>query len=445
MTHTTLWLSQVQFFSSLAFMALFLALELGLAWMLAYFRLRSLSAPAGPWMAAYRFWVRVFAVAFILAFAAGLPVLIQFGSLWPSLMGRIGDVAGPLLAAGLTTVFIFKSCFLGAMLFGERQLSDRAHAAVVVMVAVGATAMAFWPLTLVSWMHTPAGAYLLDEHYRVTAWLSIIFNPSLPWYAGLFAGASMLAAACLVMGVIATQTLRRPAEESERLAFRAAARLACVVVILQVVFAAGAGLVAARYQPAKAAATAGYWQSGTQPDLVFFGWPDAATQENRAALRWRHAGGRWLGRDQLGAQGLDKFSGMAPPVALTFFSFRVAALAGLLTMMAAWLSWLKLRRHAYDPACLPRWWRHALAVLAFSPWVMLLAGAAHILLGAYPYAVNGTITVSEITGDTPAGLLAAGLAAFLGLYVLFVAGFMRMLGYISRYGVVPVARRRGRA
>src|SRR5690606_9242773 len=144
MTHSTLWLSQIQFFSSLGFMLLFLALELGLAWILLYFKLRSLGSDHAAWVAAYRFWVRVFALAFILSFAASLPVLIQFGSLWPSLMDKMGNVAGPLLAAGILSAFVFKSCFLGAMLFGQRHMSDKVHALIVFMVALGVTVSSFW-------------------------------------------------------------------------------------------------------------------------------------------------------------------------------------------------------------------------------------------------------------------------------------------------------------
>src|SRR5690625_3968106 len=52
MTHTTLWLAQIQFFSAFGFMLLFLVLEFGLAWALLYFRIMALRAhaPAG-WMA----------------------------------------------------------------------------------------------------------------------------------------------------------------------------------------------------------------------------------------------------------------------------------------------------------------------------------------------------------------------------------------------------------
>src|SRR5690606_2881186 len=70
MTYSTLWLSQIQFFASLGFMLMFLVIELGLAWVLLYFKLRAFGRDHAAWTAAYRFWVRVFALAFVLSFAA---------------------------------------------------------------------------------------------------------------------------------------------------------------------------------------------------------------------------------------------------------------------------------------------------------------------------------------------------------------------------------------
>jgi cytochrome d ubiquinol oxidase subunit I len=77
--------------------------------------------------------------------------------------------------------------------------------------------------------------------------------------------------------------------------------------------------------------------------------------------------------------------------------------------------------------------------------VPLLAGSAYLLVGAFPYAVQGTITVSEIMGDIGFNALLGGFAAYTLFYLVFLAGFFQMLRYIARYGVVPVARHRGRA
>src|SRR5690606_19089782 len=156
--------------SSLGFMLLFLTIELGLAWVLLYFKLRWRGPDHAAWTAAYRFWVRVFALAFVLSFASCLPVLIQFGSLWPALMEKIGNIARPLLAAGVCCPFVWRACFLGAMLVGQRYLSAKAHTLVVFMVAVGVAVSAFWLLALLSWMHTPAGARFIDGQYQVLDW-----------------------------------------------------------------------------------------------------------------------------------------------------------------------------------------------------------------------------------------------------------------------------------
>src|SRR3546814_9640163 len=90
---------------------------------------------------------------------------------------------------------------------------------------------------------------------------------------------------------------------------------------------------------------------------------------------------------------------MTPPVALTFWSFRLAVVAGLCMALLAWLTLWRARRIHYDPGALSVAWRHLLIVMSFSGWVMLLAGLAHVLVGAFPYMVNGTITVSEVAGN----------------------------------------------
>jgi cytochrome d ubiquinol oxidase subunit I len=444
MVISTLWLLQIQFFLSLGFLSLFLVVELGLAWVLLYFKIRAHISGQAAWTAAYRFWVRVFALAFILAFASSMPVLIQFGSLWPGLMGKIGEVAGPLLLAAVLTTFVFKSCFLGAMLFGQRRLSGRLHTLVVFMVALGATLAAFWITALMSWMQTPAGALMLDGQYHVLDWREVLFNPSVGWHAALLLLSAGLTAAFLMLGVTAGQTLRRPLDESERMVFKTALCLAMACVLLQGVAGAGAAHMVARYQPAKAAAAAAYWRSGTQPDLVLFAWPQDG--RNRAAWVWRHAGGRLLGQDEKGqAVGLDHFSGMSPPVAAVFWSARLMMLVGLLMLLASWGTYLRVRRRQYDPGSLSRRWRRFLRLMMLSGWAGSLAGLAYALFGLAPFAVNGAVTLSEIAGATDPDMLLAGLAAYVLFYAVLMLGFLYMLRHIARYGVVPVARTRGRA
>src|SRR5690606_35599005 len=103
------------------------------------------------------------------------------------------------------------------------------------------------------------------------------------------------------------------------------------------------------------------------------------------------------------------------------------------------------RRVHYDPGLMSRGWRHVLAGMAFSGWILLLAGLAYLLFGAFPYAVTGTTTISEIAGDTDFGVLLGTYVAYMVFYGVFLVGFFQLLRYIARYGVVPIARRSGRA
>lgn len=446
MTQSALWVSQLQFFSSVGFVLLFFAIELGLAWLLLFFRIRSLGRDSSGWLAAYRFWVRVFALSFFLGFSASIPVLLQLGSLWPALMDKAGNVVGPLVAAGIVSAFVFKSCFLGAMLFGQRRLSGPVHVFAVGMVAVGLTLTAMWFVALLSWMHVPQGASYIDGAYQITDWLGVLWNPAFPWYAGFVVLASFLTAAFLVLGVVAAQTLHRPVEPHQRLAFATAAWIAPVSLVALVAVLSGSVSMTVNYQPARAAATAAYWHSGTSPDLVLFALPDADAGENDAALAIRDAGALLLGVDAQGQpRGLDQFAGMMPPVALTFWSFRIAFIGGLLMILVAAGTLWRAARFDYNPAALSLRWRYVLSGSSFLGWVVLLAGFAHVLFGAYPFVVHGTVTLSEIQSDTSVQVLWGASLVYWLMYAIFFIGFFHMLRHIARFGVVPVMRNRGKA
>ncbi len=445
MTHSALSLSQAQFFISLGFMLLFLALELGLSWVLFYFRIKTFGSKQNAWMGAYRFWVRIFALAFILSFAASMPVLIQFGSVWPGLMERVGDVVGPMLAASMLSLFIFKSCFLGVMLFAQRMLSNLVHTLVVFMVAVGVTLTAFWLVAILAWMQVPTGVDVLEGHYVVLDWLAVLQTPALPWYGGLLLAGSLLTVAFFMLGVTCAQTMQRPVTDNERLAFRTALFLGAAAWCAQLGLVVGNGFMTAEHQPAKAAAAAAYWHSAEQPDLILLAAPSRLQDGILGALRWSHAGGRWLGQDENGLVGLDQFADSLPPVALTFWSFRIAVLAGVLMALVLAGVLLRTRRYGLDPHSLSYRSRQILTATCALGWIMLLAGASYLLFGFAPYLVGTDITLAEVQGSNSVFTVSLGLLVYGLVYALCMVGFFQMLRHVVRFGVVPVARHRGRA
>lgn len=434
-------LARIQFTGSLSFLALFMALAFSLAWMLLFFKLRAHSTGQPGWTAAYRFWVRLFALAFVLAFSAALPVVIQLGSLWPGLMEKIGNVAAPLVGFGVLSVFILKSCFLSVMLFGQRRVSGWVHTFAVFMVAVGQTATLFWVLVLQSWVQTPAGATLIDARYRVLDWREVIFNPSFGWNAGLMVLWSALAAAFLMMGITALQALRRPLHEGERCTFKAALVVAVVASALQFPVLNGAGRVMAEYQPAKAAAAAGYWHSGAEPSWTLLGIPDSSAQTNHYDVTFNNAGGAWVASDEKGRYlGLNAFSGMRPPVGLTFWSLRAILIIGGLMLLVSWLTALATIRRRLDPSSLPIWWLRVMVGLLYAGGMTVLCGGVFSVVGMQPYAVTGAITQTEVLGTPGTMTLVLGLLGYGVLYIVLIAAFNGMLFHAARYGVVPVRK-----
>ncbi|OZI26621.1 cytochrome ubiquinol oxidase subunit I [Bordetella genomosp. 9] len=441
-----LFLGRLQFIACLAFVALFMALAMALSWLLLYFKLRARATGDAGWTAAYRFWVRIFALAFVLALASGVPVLLQLGTIWSGLMDKIGNVAGPLLGFAVLSVFALKSCFLGVMLFGQRRVSETVHTLSVLMVALGHVATAFWVLALVSWMQTPDGAVVVDGRFQIYDWAKVLFNPSLGWTIGSTLLGALLAAAFLIMGITAWQALRRPLDDGQRLGFRAALGLAGISVVLLVPVGIGMGKMIAHYQPAKAAAALAYWHEGDAPDLVLLGWPDADLAANRGAWTVQGAAARWLGRNVNGHfLALENYANMQPPVALTFWSLRVIVILAGLMAGIAWATVFKLRKRGFDPSFLSRRWLRALAAMTLSGGALVVFGWVFTIVGLQPYAVNGAVTQSEILGAASPRSLLYGTLGYVLLYGVLFTAFVRMLFHAARYGVVPVRKAAGAA
>src|SRR4051812_18943475 len=167
-------LARAQFGLNIGFHILFPAITIGLSWMLVAFRLRGQ-------IAAYRLWVKIFALSFAMGVVSGVAMSFQFGTNWPGYMNRVGNIAGPLLAYEVLTAFFLEATFLGVMLFGMDRVPGWVHVTSAAIVAFGTTVSAFWILALHSWMQTPTGHELAQGEIIAASWLAVIFNPSFPY------------------------------------------------------------------------------------------------------------------------------------------------------------------------------------------------------------------------------------------------------------------------
>ena len=196
-------LARVQFGFTVAFHILFPTLTIGLAWFLVTVEALWLRTRDPVYKSVYRFWAKLFALAFGMGVVSGLVLSYQFGTNFSRFSEATGPVLGPLLSVEVLTAFFVEAGFIGVMLFGWQKVGDRLHFLATVLVGLGTLNSAFWVLAANSWMHTPAGVEWIDGRAIVIDWWAVIFNPSLPYRVAHMVMASFLTGAFVVAAVSA--------------------------------------------------------------------------------------------------------------------------------------------------------------------------------------------------------------------------------------------------
>ena len=174
-------LARMQFAFTVAFHIVFPAFSIGLASYLAVLEALWLKTGRDLYLNLFKYWLKIFAVAFGMGVVSGLVMSYQFGTNWSVFSDKAGPVIGPLMAYEVLSAFFLEAGFLGVMLFGLNRVGKKLHFLATLMVAIGTFASAFWILSVNSWMQTPQG-YAINEvgQFVPADWFKIVFNPSFP-------------------------------------------------------------------------------------------------------------------------------------------------------------------------------------------------------------------------------------------------------------------------
>jgi cytochrome d ubiquinol oxidase subunit I len=233
---TALILARAQFAFTVSFHFIFPAFSIGLASYLAVLEGLWLRTGRAVYLDLFRYWLKIFALAFAMGVVSGIVMSYQFGTNWSVFSDRAGPIVGPLMAYEVLTAFFLEAGFLGVMLFGMNKVGRGLHFAATLMVAVGTFISAFWILSVNSWMQTPTGWTLNDDGQFVPAasWLAIIFNPSFPYRLVHTVIAAYLTTALAVGGVGAWHLLKGRDSEQVRTMFSMAMWMAALVAPVQI-------------------------------------------------------------------------------------------------------------------------------------------------------------------------------------------------------------------
>jgi cytochrome d ubiquinol oxidase subunit I len=425
-------LARMQFAANITFHILFPAISIALGWLLLYFRLRWLASRDAGWLAAYRFWTKVFALTFALGVVSGITMSFQFGTNWPGFMERVGNIAGPLLGFEVLTAFFLEAAFLGIMLFGHERVGERVHLLATFLVAFGTTVSAFWILALNSWLHTPAGYRIENGEFFVDSWLQVVFNPSFPYRFVHMLLASTLTVAFLLTGLAAWQLLKARANLATPKVLKTGLTLAALVIPLQIFVGDLHGLNTLEHQPQKIAAMEGIWHTGRGAPLLLFAWPDAALQRNHAEIAIPQGASLILRHDpNAELPGIDAFPDAHPPVAALFFAFRAMVGMGVLMLVASWAGWWLMHRRGWAVERAPRTLLWLLAAMTFSGWVATVAGWYVTEIGRQPFIVFGLLRTAEVASNVPAPTIALTLAMYVALYLALIVAYVGVLKYMT--------------
>jgi len=429
-----LLLARVQFGLNIAFHILFPTITIGLAWLIAWLRLRVERArqedERRAWLETYRVWLKVFALTFAMGVVTGITMSFQFGTNWPGFMNQVGNVAGPLLAYEVLTAFFLEATFLGVLLFGMDRVPGRLHVASAFIVAFGTTVSAFWILALNSWMQTPAGHVVVDGVLIAGDWLQVIFNPSFPYRLAHMLLASGITAAFLVAGLSAWRLLRAPGDAAALKTLRLGAHVAAVLVPLQIFVGDLHGLNTLEHQPAKIAAMEALWKTQKGATLTLFAIPNEAEKRNDFAIEVPKALSLILVHDLNGeVRGLEEFKDR-PPVAPLFFAFRIMVGMGVLMLALAWFGTWRLRGNR-QPKPYLLW---AFAAFSFSGWVATLAGWMVTEIGRQPWLVTGILRTKDAAGAASGAELGASLTAYVLIYAALLLAYMVVITHLAGKG-----------
>ena len=469
-------LARFQFAFTVVWHFLFPAFTIGLASYLAVLEGLWLWTGKAVYLDTFRYWLKIFAVAFAMGVVSGIVMSYQFGTNWSVLSDKAGAVIGPLMGYEVLTAFFLEAGFLGVMLFGMDRVGKGLHMLATSLVALGTFFSAFWILSANSWMHTPAGYALLpDGRFVPEDWWAVIFNPSFPYRLAHTVTGAYLTTALIVgavgawhllrerqgrlavrdagvesassarQGVAASETgdalvpvrpspgsagAERGREASEagpnpraRLMFSMAMWMLLIVAPIQAVLGDLHGSNTYEHQPAKVAAMEGHFPTERGAPSILFGLPDPEAGETRMQIAIPNLASLYLTHDWNGeVRGLNDIPRDHWPtnIPLVFWAFRVMVGLGLLMITLGVAGGvMRLRGRLYSTPWLLR------AAIAMGPAGLLAVTAGWIVTeaGRQPFTIYGMLRTADSASPVALPAVATSLAAFVVVYfVVFGAG-----------------------
>ena len=431
------FLSRLQFAVATLFHFFFVPLTLGLVVMIAI--METIWARRGDeeYRRMAKFWGKIFLINFAVGVVTGITLEFQFGTNWAGYSKYVGDIFGSLLAIEATATFFLESVFIGLWAFSWNKVSPKLHALFIWLVAAASTGSAYWILVANSWMQNPVGYVVRGGRAELVDFWAVITQPfAIVTFAHVIAAAYTLAG-FFVMGICAYHILRKTHVAFATKSFRIAVAFALISSVANLIIGDIHGRDTAKIQPTKMAAAEGVWETTKGAPFVLLRIPDEENETNVVDLFAIPKLLSWLayGSGDAEFKGLKEWpKEERPPVAMTFWSFRIMVGLGFLFALVSILAFWKRNNLESAP-----WLLKSLMWMIPLPYVAGSLGWMVTEVGRQPWIVYGVMKTSKAASEVAASQVGFSLAAFVVVYTLLgIASFMLMAKFVAQ-GPTPPA------
>ncbi|SER74827.1 cytochrome ubiquinol oxidase subunit I [Salipaludibacillus aurantiacus] len=407
-------LSRILTYVTLGFHVIFATIGVGIPLMIAIAEWIGIKRNDPHYTLLARRWARGFVVTVAVGVVTGTAIGLQLSLLWPNFMQAAGHTIGlPMFME--VFAFFFEAIFLGIYLYTwDRFKSKMKHFLLIIPVAIGATASAFFITTVNAFMNVPQGFEFVNGVLTDVNPLAAMFNPATPTKVSHVILASYLTSAFILGAIAAIHLIRGNKHVYHKKALH-------LTMVSAAIFAIGTALVGDfsgkylhEYQPEKLAAAEWHFETESEAPLILGG---ILTEDNEVkyALEIPYALSILSGgTPDTEVKGLNEFDPeVLPPLWIHYF-FDLMVFIGMFLATVSILFVVLSRKKGWNPFNRPLAWM----IAAGGPLSMLAIQSGWVFteVGRQPWILRGLMTTAE--GATTSSHVGLMLILFSVLYLV---------------------------
>ena len=419
-----------------------LPLTLGLSVLIAILETMYVKTGDETYKKMVKFWGKLFLINFAMGVVTGIVQEFQFGMNWSEYSRFMGDIFGAPLAIEALLAFYVESVFIGIWIFGWDKISKPLHATVMWFVAIASNVSALWILVANSFMQQPVGYVLRNGRAEMDNFFALLANGHV-WVQWPHVFFSAVATAGFFVAGISAWHLARKSDQIEvfKRSFRIGILYATIGIVLSMLIGHSQAQYMTRIQPMKMAAAEALWETEDPAAMSLFTIGNEKERRDVFAVRvprllsflaYNRFSGEVKGINNLQEEYMRTYGpgDYVPPVAISYWTFRMMVGAGtLMFLLAAFGLWKVARRGIPENTFYLKLMFWAIAL----PYIANSAGWIFTEVGRQPWIVFGLQkTADAVSLSVGVGEVLFSLIAFTLVYgILMVADVVLLRKYAA--------------